>query len=103
MRDEMLMTVVEPNLENIIKTKYGKIQGYYENGIEIYKGIPYAEPPIGDLRFRPPVAKEAWDGVLDATKFGPCSYQGYLPIEEIIVKPEPESEDCYTWRFIYQR
>ncbi|MHA2270208.1 MAG: carboxylesterase/lipase family protein [Promethearchaeota archaeon] len=88
------MTVVEPNLENIIKTKYGKIQGYYENGIEIYKGIPYAEPPIGDLRFRPPVAKEAWDGVLDATKFGPCSYQGYLPIEEIIVKPEPESEDC---------
>ncbi len=89
------MTISEIKLDKVIKTKYGKIQGYSDNGIEIYKGIPYAEPPIGDLRFRPPVAKKAWDGILDATKFGPCSYQGYNELQELVGgKPEPEDEDC---------
>jgi para-nitrobenzyl esterase len=90
------MAISEIKLDKVIKTRSGKIQGYLENGIEIYKGIPYAEPPIGDLRFCPPVANKPWDDVLDATKFGPCSYQGYLPIEEIIIKSEPESEDCLS-------
>ena len=43
------MTVVEVNC--------GKIKGYTENNLQIFKGIPYAEPPIGDLRFSPPQAK----------------------------------------------
>ena len=80
----------------IIETKTGKIQGYNENGVEVYKGIPFAEPPIGDLRFQPPVAKEPWDDVLDATKYGPCSFQGTTPLEEWFGKLEPESEDCLT-------
>jgi len=66
----------------IIETKSGKIQGYTENGLEIFKGIPYAEPPIGDLRFRPPVAKKTWDDVLDATKYGHCAFQAYSQLEE---------------------
>ena len=80
----------------VIETKSGKVQGYSEKGIEVYKGIPYAEPPIGDLRFRPPVAKEPWDGVLDATKYGPCAFQGFTQLEEWFGKLEPESEDCLT-------
>ena len=80
----------------IIETKTGKIQGYNENGVEVYKGIPFAEPPIVDLRFQPPVAKEPWDDVLDATKYGPCSFQGTTPLEEWFGKLEPESEDCLT-------
>jgi para-nitrobenzyl esterase len=80
----------------IIDTKTGKVQGYTEKGVEVYKGIPFAEPPIGDLRFLPPVAKEPWDGVLDATKYGPCSFQGYTQLEEWFGKLEPESEDCLT-------
>ncbi|MFX1488071.1 MAG: carboxylesterase/lipase family protein [Promethearchaeota archaeon] len=80
----------------IIETKSGKIQGYREKGVEVYKGIPYAEPPIGDLRFLPPIAKEPWDGVLDATKYGPCSFQGYNQFEDWFDKLEPESEDCLT-------
>ena len=55
----------------IIETKAGKIQGYSENDVEVYKGIPFAEPPVGELRFLPPVAKKAWDGVLEAKKYGP--------------------------------
>ena len=80
----------------IIETKSGKVKGYNEKGVEVYKGIPYAEPPIGDLRFRPPVAKEPWDGVLDATKYGPCAFQGYIIFEEMFGKLGPESEDCLT-------
>ncbi|MFX0081708.1 MAG: carboxylesterase/lipase family protein [Candidatus Hodarchaeota archaeon] len=80
----------------IIETKTGKLQGYSEKGVEVYKGIPYAEPPIGDLRFLPPVAKEPWDGVLDATKYGPCSFQGYNQFADWYEKLEPESEDCLT-------
>ncbi|MHA1256237.1 MAG: carboxylesterase/lipase family protein [Promethearchaeota archaeon] len=78
----------------LIETKSGKIQGYYENGLEIFKGIPYAEPPVGDLRLRPPVAKIPWNEALDATEYGPCSFQGYSQLEEWFGKPQPESEDC---------
>ncbi|MHA2218882.1 MAG: carboxylesterase/lipase family protein [Candidatus Hodarchaeales archaeon] len=79
---------------SVIETKSGKIQGYSENGIEIFKGIPFAEPPIEDLRFSPPVKKKPWDGVFDATKYGPCAYQGFTRLEEWFEKLEPESEDC---------
>ena len=42
----------------IVETKSGKIRGYIDNSIEIYKGIPYAEAPVGDLRFREPHPKK---------------------------------------------
>ena len=78
----------------IIETKSGKIQGYKENEIEVFKGIPYAEPPIDDLRFSPPVAKKQWNKILDATKYGHCAFQGYTQLEDITGKLQPESEDC---------
>ena len=78
----------------IIETKSGNIQGYKANGIEIFKGIPYAEPPVGDLRFSPPVSKEKWGELLDATEYGYCPYQGYTQLEDITGKLQPESEDC---------
>ncbi len=78
----------------IIETKSGKIQGYIENGIEIFKGVPYGEPPIDDLRFSPPVAKKQWDEVLDTTEYGHCAFQGYSQLEEYTGKLQPESEDC---------
>ena len=79
---------------DIINTSSGKIQGYEENGIVIFKGIPYAEPPIDELRFSAPVAKKHWDDVLDATEYGHCSYQGYTQLEDAMGKLQPESEDC---------
>jgi len=78
----------------IIDTKSGKIQGYIENGLEIFKGIPYAEPPIGELRFKPPIAKTSWADILETTAYSACAYQGYSELEEWIGKPGPESEDC---------
>ncbi len=82
------------NKTDIIDTKSGKIQGYMENGIEIFKGVPYGEPPIDDLRFSPPFAKKQWDDLWDATEYGHCSYQGYTQLEDITGKLQPESEDC---------
>ncbi len=81
---------------NIIETKAGKIQGYKEEGLEIFKGVPFAEPPIGKLRFSPPVDKQSWDGVLNTTEYGPCSFQGHSELEQFLGKLEPEGEDCLT-------
>jgi len=81
---------------NIIETKTGIIQGYKEEGLEIFKGIPFAEPPLGDLRFSPPVSKQSWDEMLNTTEYGPCSIQGSSGLEEFLGRLEPESEDCLT-------
>lgn len=43
-------------------TESGAISGLRENGLEVYKGIPFAAPPVGDLRWRPPVHAAAWSG-----------------------------------------
>jgi para-nitrobenzyl esterase len=81
----------------IIETKSGKVQGYIKNGINIFKGIPYAASPVGSLRFNPPVQKEPWSHLLDATKYGPHIFQGYTALEAMFGKPEWESEeDCLT-------
>jgi para-nitrobenzyl esterase len=80
----------------IVETNCGKIKGYVKNNLQIFKGIPYAEPPIGDLRFSPPQAKRSWNGVLETTEFGPCAFQGYTPLEDFTGKLLPESEDCLT-------
>jgi len=77
----------------IIETKSGKIQGYIENGLSIFKGIPYAEPPTGELRFKSPVSK-TWEDLLDTTAYSSCAYQGYTDLEEWMEKSGPESEDC---------
>ncbi len=84
------------NKTAIIETKAGKIQGYTEEGLEIFKGIPYAEPPIGKLRFAPPVRKQKWKGVLNTMEYGPCAFQGHSELEQYLGKLEPESEDCLS-------
>ncbi|MHA2391424.1 MAG: carboxylesterase/lipase family protein [Promethearchaeota archaeon] len=78
----------------ILETKAGKIEGYSKDGVEIFKGIPYAEPPIGELRFSPPLPKKPWDNVLETKEYGPFAFQGYTMLEEYFGKLQPESEDC---------
>lgn len=79
---------------DIIEIKFGKIQGYKEDGLEIFKNIPFAEPPINELRFLPPVAKKPWDDVLETTEYGNVAWQGYTQLEEFLGKDGPEDEDC---------
>ena len=53
----------------IVRINTGLLRGTIENGIESYKGIPYAEPPVGELRWRPPQPPKSWEGVYDATEY----------------------------------
>ncbi|XP_003703976.2 carboxylic ester hydrolase-like isoform X1 [Megachile rotundata] len=81
-----------------VKTPQGAIRGYYKvsaNGrqYEAYEGIPYALPPIGKLRFKPPQRLPPWMGELPATKFGsPCLQYAQIP-EDPNDRVEG-SEDC---------
>src|SRR4051794_6471193 len=52
-----------------VMTTEGPVQGFVENGVHIFLGIPYAAPPVGALRWRPPQPPEPWKGVLDATAY----------------------------------
>ena len=58
-----------------------------EDGLTVYKGIPFAAPPVGDLRWRAPQPAAKWDGVKQANKFAPGPIQGGNP-------PSGKSEDC---------
>eukprot|EP00831_Metopus_contortus_P067397 TRINITY_DN60152_c0_g1_i1.p2 TRINITY_DN60152_c0_g1~~TRINITY_DN60152_c0_g1_i1.p2 ORF type:complete len:190 (+),score=22.43 TRINITY_DN60152_c0_g1_i1:3-572(+) len=59
-----------------VMTEYGLVQGSAEKDITVYKGIPFAAPPVGDLRWKAPQPAEKWDGVRKATKFANDPYQG---------------------------
>lgn len=59
----------------IAVTSYGKLQGRGEGGVNVWRGIPFAAPPVGELRFRAPQPPEAWSGIRDAFELGPVSHQ----------------------------
>ena len=70
----------------MITTKYGKIKGVKERGCTVYKGVPYAKPPVGALRWRKPQPLDAWEGVLHADHFGNKSVQFGNPNETFYKK-----------------
>jgi para-nitrobenzyl esterase len=77
----------EPGGEDVVVTQQGAARGVIEGGALMFRGIPYAIPPLGDLRWRPPVPPACFEGTFDATTFGPKCPQ----LEEGIPIGE---EDC---------
>lgn len=75
----------------VVKTLYGSIKGIDSDGLLIFKGIPYAQPPAGDLRWKPPQVPARWEGVRDCTAFSPRCPQ---PAPILGRDTGPESEDC---------
>lgn len=75
-----------------VMTGDGALAGRREDGVEVYRGIPFALPPLGQWRWRPPQPVPPWQGVRDAGKFAPaCMQQGVsMPGET----PPAVSEDC---------
>ncbi len=85
----------------LVRIENGKIEGSYndDESIRIFKGIPFAAPPTGDLRWQAPRPVQSWEGVRPCTEYGPSPVQNkpepfYCWTEEFIAKPEPLSEDC---------
>ena len=78
-----------------VKTAAGPVKGTTVAGgtIDVFLGVPYAAPPVGDLRWRAPQPAKPWDGVRDATKPGPACMQP--KVFDDISFPEI-SEDCLT-------
>ena len=73
---------METTVSTEVRTTGGALRGTHEDGVFAFRGIPYAEAPVGDLRFRPPQRRAPWDGVLDATRFGATQLQDPDPVED---------------------
>ena len=59
----------------IVSTKYGQVRGVIEEDVLLFKGVPYAAPPVGELRWKEPQDPAPWQGVRDCDTYGPglCS------------------------------
>lgn len=106
----------DPAPSRQVPTQEGPVVGVYndERTVEIFAGIPYARPPVGDLRWRAPQPPESRQRVLRADRFSPAPIQGTstfftralsqivdVPLEDTLLNPFPVSEDSLTlniWR-----
>src|SRR5579883_1680796 len=81
----------------IVDAPAGKMRGTIAGNLRVFKGIPYARPPVGNLRWKPPVPLPRWQGVRTVTTFGPACYQPSNSFVSVYVEePMPMSEDCLT-------
>ena len=80
-----------------VETSSGRLRGKRSEGVSVFKGIPFARPPVGELRWRAPEPAAPWSGVRDAFEFGPCAMQSTIAgdIGELIgIATHGISEDC---------
>ena len=70
-----------------VKTRFGTLVGEKEEGVRVFRGVPFAQPPVGALRFKPPQELRPWIGVRDARQFSEAAMQ---PGEKSL----KQSEDC---------
>jgi para-nitrobenzyl esterase len=82
-------------VNNTVKVDGGIISGTETDGVRSYKGIPYAAPPVGDLRWKAPQPVVAWQGVRDGSSFGAeCPQAPYPSTSMYFTPPQKQSEDC---------
>lgn len=74
-----------------VETGYGVLRGSTDGKIDTFLNVPYAQPPVGALRWRPPQALQPWSGVREARRNGPACIQGGFPTDSFVT-----SEDCLT-------
>ncbi len=84
----------------VVRTESGRVEGATADGVVSYKGMPFAAPPVGQLRWRAPQPAKPWNGVRDATQFGHDCAQLPFPSDAAPLGAAP-SEDCLVmniWR-----
>lgn len=88
-------TPAPPVASLTVTTDKGSVEGVVELGVTAFKGIPYAAPPVGELRWREPQPLDTWDGVRKADAFGPSCVQPSGSMAETNAGyAGPQSEDC---------
>ena len=81
----------------VVDAPAGKVEGRLEGDLYVFKGIPFAQPPVGSLRWKPPIAMPRWTGVKSAFDFGPACLQSKPQLSNVYTRdPMPMSEDCLT-------
>ncbi|MFI6938317.1 carboxylesterase/lipase family protein [Streptomyces sp. NPDC050418] len=80
----------------IVATAHGKVRGTEENGVAVFRGIPYAAAPFGEHRFAAPAPVTPWSGVRDALAFGPTAPKlPYTPpLDALLPDPDIAGDDC---------
>jgi para-nitrobenzyl esterase len=95
-----LMAAETPAAAPTVTTDTGKLRGEAQGAVVSFKGIPFAQPPVGDLRWRPPQPVAKWQGVRDATSYGADCMQLPFPSDAAPLGMKP-AEDCLylnVWR-----
>jgi para-nitrobenzyl esterase len=77
-----------------VRTEGGLVEGTAKDGVQVYKGIPFAAPPLGALRWRPPAPVVPWNGVKKTAAFAPICEQTQTPLPQFGIPLLPMSEDC---------
>jgi len=78
-----------------VKTKSGTVEGKDDGKVKVFLGVPYAAPPVGDLRWKAPQPAAKWSGVKKATEFGYHCMQGKV-FGDMVFHDPGASEDCLT-------
>lgn len=82
---------------SVVATAAGRLEGLTEGPLRVFRGIPYAAPPVGALRWRAPAPVQPWAGIRPATAFGPACLQKPARQEpERSLQNGPQSEDCLS-------
>lgn len=83
----------------VVDLPAGRLRGGMEGGLAVFKGVPYAAPPVGALRWRPARPHPGWQGTRDATAYGPSAPQPYREGGDQVLGTHgspPFDEDCLT-------
>ncbi len=82
---------------SVVTTNCGAVRGVERDGIRVFKGIPYAAPPVGALRWQPPADPIPWAGVREAGEFGNWAPQNKSNLDDVMgAETGEQSEDCLT-------
>ena len=94
----LVLVAAPAAVAQVVKTKSGELAGVTSGSVTAWKGIPFAAPPVGELRWRPPQSVAAWKGVRPADKIGAACLQpergGIAAVG--VGAPPSQSEDCLT-------
>ena len=91
----VLLTAVSGNCfaQDTVKTANGVVEGTADNGVRTFKGLPFAAPPVGQLRWQPPQPVKNWAGTRKADQFGPRCMQRPI-FSDMVFRSNGVSEDC---------